>query len=177
MIDLTGQRFGLLRAIERVHYPRHDAYTGARWFCICDCGGATVSTGWGLRRGRAKSCGCTRGKTTRLPAGVASFNALLRHYKYSAEKRGIEFSLSAEAFRVLTSSNCAYCGAAPSQLHIEGDNFHGRYVCNGIDRVDNEQGYVEGNCVSCCARCNYMKRAMSREQFLSHVRQISEFNR
>jgi len=55
LIDLTGQRFGRLTALEKVRKP-HD--TRAYWRCKCDCGNETVSSGRDLRNGIAKSCGC-----------------------------------------------------------------------------------------------------------------------
>lgn len=52
-IDLSGQRFGKLIAIERVKI-----FGVWKWKCQCDCGKETyVSTGC-LRNGGTKSCGC-----------------------------------------------------------------------------------------------------------------------
>jgi hypothetical protein len=58
VIDMTGQRIGMLTVIERVEpAPRpRNAY----WRCRCDCGKEIVATGSALRRGDNKSCGCTR---------------------------------------------------------------------------------------------------------------------
>ena len=51
-LDLTGQRFGKLTAIE---------YVGnKKWRCICDCGKTIVARTAGLRNGETKSCGCGR---------------------------------------------------------------------------------------------------------------------
>lgn len=54
MIDLTGQKFGMLTVVE---------FTGRRnchsWFrCECQCGGMTITTSNNLRRGHTISCGC-----------------------------------------------------------------------------------------------------------------------
>lgn len=52
-IDLTGQRFGRLIAIEPVVVNGH-----RKWLCRCDCGNIkSVATG-SLRSGGTKSCGC-----------------------------------------------------------------------------------------------------------------------
>lgn len=53
VIDLSGQKFGKLTAIERVQI------SGVwKWKCQCDCGNETyVNTGC-LRNGSTKSCGC-----------------------------------------------------------------------------------------------------------------------
>lgn len=49
LIDITGQRFGRLVAIERID---------KRWKCICDCGNTTLSDSYQLRNGITVSCGC-----------------------------------------------------------------------------------------------------------------------
>lgn len=45
---------------------------------------------------------------------------------------------------------CHYCNRKPA-------NFHRGWCYSGIDRKDNRQGYVTGNCVACCQECNAVK--------------------
>lgn len=52
-IDLTGQRFGRLVAIEVASRGRR-----RRWKCQCDCGQISVVIGSELRAGNSRSCGC-----------------------------------------------------------------------------------------------------------------------
>lgn len=54
LIDLTGQRFGKLTAIEKVDGPG----TGAWWLCKCDCGRETAARATHLKSGNIRSCGC-----------------------------------------------------------------------------------------------------------------------
>lgn len=55
-IDIAGQRFGKLIAIERVLSPNNKHMN--HWLCKCDCGNTcTISTGT-LRAGKQNSCGC-----------------------------------------------------------------------------------------------------------------------
>lgn len=56
LIDLTGQRFGRLVAIERVGRKG----SSATWLCRCDCGKEKVISTHVLREGKAQSCGCLR---------------------------------------------------------------------------------------------------------------------
>ena len=53
--DLTGQRFGRLRVVERA---ANDAYGNARWLCVCNCASNTIVAGYSLRSGNTQSCGC-----------------------------------------------------------------------------------------------------------------------
>ena len=54
IIDVTGQRFGHLLAVERI--PWQESKSGPAWRCKCDCGGERVELGWMLRRGRVHGC-------------------------------------------------------------------------------------------------------------------------
>ena len=75
-----------------------------------------------------------------------------------AKTRGIEFRLSFFEYLELRGKPCVYCG----QDVIGG----------GIDRLDNEKGYVPGNVVPCCTLCNRMKLTLPLAVFLEHVRRI-----
>ena len=53
-LDLTGQRFGRLTAVE----PAENIGSMTAWRCRCDCGRETVVTTGRLRNGQTTSCGC-----------------------------------------------------------------------------------------------------------------------
>lgn len=58
-LDLTGERFGRLVAVEFSH--RHVSPGGSpasMWLCRCDCGKESIHSLGMLRSGQAKSCGC-----------------------------------------------------------------------------------------------------------------------
>jgi hypothetical protein len=57
-IDLTGQHFHLLTALERAGSAPNNG--GARWRCLCDCGTETFARASDLRSGAHRSCGCLR---------------------------------------------------------------------------------------------------------------------
>lgn len=120
-------------------------------------------------RGQTKGCGCLRGKHLKglhqkntLRYGEASFNRIFGNYKYRAKRKGQGFSLSKEEFRLLVDDVCHYCGSAPKNVSVK-PTFNGEYVYNGIDRIDNNKGYVANNCVTCCEVCNTMKNKLSQE--------------
>lgn len=54
LIDLTGERFGMLVVEHRDGSVRGEA----RWRCRCDCGTTSLVRGNVLRSGRTRSCGC-----------------------------------------------------------------------------------------------------------------------
>ena len=136
-----------------------------------------------LRSGAQISCGDSGCKfhnpiRTGRP-DESSLRYLYKNYQCNAKKRSYQFQLTLDQFRDLTKGSCVYCGRGPSTeyLHkwvgIKLNSTKNRpYVYNGVDRVDNAEGYVVGNCVSCCKVCNIMKQGFSREDFLSHIRRI-----
>lgn len=166
--DITGRKFNKLTVI-KLFGLSNEKKPSLIWLCKCDCGNLKKVTGNNLRRNQIGSCGCLR----QHEKGIAAFNATLLAYKKSAEKRKIEFSLSSEEFKKLTSSNCYYCGEPPNNIVNRG-RFIGDYPSNGIDRVDSKLGYTIGNSVSCCKICNVAKMANSKEIFLKMVKNIYE---
>lgn len=180
--DLTGKRFGRLLVLG---LSGRNASGNLRWTCKCDCGEEKIITGSQLSaqsRG-TKSCGCLRvealrlhpgADAVRLPKGLASRNAVLRDRKEKARRSGRVWKLSDEEFDRICSSNCHYCGAGPSNFSCNPNN-NGGFRYNGIDRLDSEEGYLNGNVVPCCWTCNWMKRSLSPEQFLGHVQRIQAY--
>lgn len=59
MIDLTGQKFGLLTVVKNAGKLDNRRYY---WDCDCDCGGHVTVLGTSLRNGNTKSCGCQKFK-------------------------------------------------------------------------------------------------------------------
>lgn len=106
-----------------------------------------------------------------LPYGVASANRLFMAYKRYAKKRNREFSLTKEEFLTIIVASCVYCARSLTQEY-GGKNYNGLFRYTGIDRLDNAIGYTSNNCVACCKDCNFMKRAMSRCEFLEHIARI-----
>lgn len=97
-------------------------------------------------------------------------NFLYAQYKsMSKRRRYLNFNLSKEDFSLLTSSDCFYCGIQPTRVIKYRVSV---YMYNGIDRMNNNIGYIMDNCVPCCSRCNYMKLTSSVEDFLAQVTRI-----
>lgn len=57
MLELTGQRFGRLVALERLDEKKGSGYL---WKCQCDCGKITKVPANSLAQGGIRSCGCGR---------------------------------------------------------------------------------------------------------------------
>jgi hypothetical protein len=166
-----GKRYGRYTVLSFSH--RHKA-TQYFYNCQCDCGtlkkvrlGSLQSSA----KGNTRSCGCygrersiashTGNTYRRLNAGQAALNSLFSRYKRDSARRSIQFELTIEDFTELTSGACYYCDAPPTHEIGTRQNF-GLYRYNGVDRVDNDEGYSRINCVPCCTTCNSVKNGITK---------------
>jgi hypothetical protein len=67
-------------------------------------------------------------------------------YVSRSNKKKLDFNLTKEQFDELQLGDCYMCGKETTGDHI-----------NGIDRINNKNGYLMTNCLSCCHDCNKMK--------------------
>jgi hypothetical protein len=137
MLDLTGQRFGLLTVVS-IH---EKTPKGPKWLCHCDCGGSISPRYDALLTGRAKSCGCSRKRHGNTGVGWAtpeykSWAAMIArccvpsngmHHRYGA--KGITVC---ERWRTFENF-LADMGPKPTLGH-------------SIERENNSKGYLPDNC-------------------------------
>ena len=81
----------------------------------------------------------------------------LHGYKNPAKKRGYSFKLTYDEFKTIFHGKCDYCGEEDAR---------------GIDRVDNNIGYIKENSVPCCEMCNKMKWRLDKKEFLKQIDKI-----
>lgn len=78
LIDLTGQKFGMLTALEKITKNRH-----VYWKCQCECGNFCEKTSQNLRAGKATHCGCQLEKVKKAKREEERFN------KHIGERYGL----------------------------------------------------------------------------------------
>lgn len=148
-IEMAGQKYGMLTAIERVE--KHGQYF--LWKCICDCGKIIIRTQPALRTGGTLSCGCrkqiinsgnfkrTHGHTDKSQQGQYS-----KEYGIWSGIKSRTSNPKAHAYERYGAVGIKMCG---DWLH----SFELFFSCVGtapsskhtIDRVDNTKGYEPGN--------------------------------
>ena len=172
-IDYTGTVIGYLSAVS-VTPERYGGEFLWRWKCVC--GKEIVRRPSQIKAGRNRSCGCKQAelvdRAKRLPEGEAAFRQLFRSYKNGAKTRHYSFELSMDEFKRLTKQDCYYCGDSPSLIYSIKANNTGNYIYNGVDRIDNTEGYIKGNVVPCCGMCNKLKSNFNLSGFLSKIERI-----
>ena len=152
-LDISGQRFGRLTAIER---------RGTAWLCRCDCGTEKVIYLGNLKQRNTTSCGCYRREAcVKREAQKAekrgcnpALNTKFSYYQRNAKLRGVPWKLTRGDFEQILSVPCHYCGA-DEQI--------------GIDRIDSALGYDYTNVLACCKECNQAKNDRSIEQFAAWI--------
>lgn len=131
--DITGQKFGKLTVLHKLH--NYKTGTGAWWLCVCDCGNLKEVKGAELRRGTRKSCGCSQGN--------------LKHGKYGTRLYNIWTDMKQRCHNEKHDAYKNYCARGIAVCIGWRDNFQAFYnwaVNNGytdtltIDRIN-----VNGN--------------------------------
>ena len=163
------------------------------YLCICCCGNTREVRLAHLLSSRVTNCGCKNFVSKahgnkKFDSATASFRAKESNYKTLAKKRNIEYTLTREEAISLLQGNCYYCGSKPNneynarkrnrinaknKINYAANNAEGYTIYyNGIDRVDNNKGYIIGNVVSCCTICNTAKLNHSLNEFKSWVSKV-----
>lgn len=154
-----GTTFGKLTVISFSHVECKNN-SSASWFnCKCECGNELKVRGTCLSsKGQV---GCTQCK--RIEKGEAAFNKVIYNYKKGAKERGLDFKLEKEEIRRLCRLPCHYCGSLPSSTSRTKER-NGDFIYNGIDRINNNLGYLTNNVISCCRDCNRIKGTLKVEE-------------
>lgn len=177
--DHTGRRFGRLTVISKTDRLSSGVKKSYFWECLCDCGNVCYVLSKNF--GTTKSCGClkremgSRGyiqdENWEYLAAIRGINEFIRSYKESATGRNQEYSLTLEYLLSIIVLPCLWCHRPPMrQIRL----YTGEIIkVHGLDRCNNKVGYVMGNVISSCTRCNMMRGSLSIGDFLLAVQEIA----
>ena len=172
-LDLAGQRYGALVAIERLNRKPGRSYT---WMCICDCGREYLTTTNSLRSGNTTRC--LRCANSKYAPGEFLYHQVIIQYQANAKRRGLIWELSRETAKTMLKDNCSYCGKQPHEDPAASKNYGDDTIYyNGIDRIDSAIGYIEINVTTACFICNRSKSNLAMTDWLKHLDRIAEFRR
>ena len=160
-LDLAGQTFGRLIALERV--------SGSQWKCLCKCGNKIIAIGTRLKSGRIKSCGCLmidnrqilhQSNITHGKSNTLEYRLWIRAF-YRAKRHGLPFSITLEDMPHVPSF-CPVLGIPIAKARKKpSDN------SPSLDRIIRPLGYVKGNVRIVSQRANRIRNdATASELFL-----------
>lgn len=95
--------------------------------------------------------------------GFQNKHVVWNHYVKGAKKRGLNFTISKIKFNELIILPCFYC------------DYTAIGEVNGIDRIDNNKGYVDDNIITCCQSCNIMKGTQHPLEFIDKLNAINSY--
>jgi len=138
----------------------------------CDCG--KIKELYYFQIKKMKSCGCQSFHDKPYKKKKRYYG-----YKYSAKERGLEFTLEFEDFCKLTEKNCYYCNSIPkTKIFPEAKsliNINNYY--NGLDRINNEKGYIIDNLVTCCIICNRAKCKLTYYEWIDYLNNLTNYRK
>lgn len=167
LLDRYNSRIG-----SKIHYwtlleYKYSVKKRPVYLCECICGNKKEIKFINNNHMQSKSCGCKQHinkKNNKRPTPeeqLKKYSTIFNRYKRDALERKHEFKLTYEEFEILVIKNCYYCNKEPINEQWYNNRLKIKY--NGIDRVDNSKGYNTENCVSCCQKCNELKKAVTKE--------------
>lgn len=172
--DLRNKVFGRIIVLDEEPFNK-----GVRnkfyWNCRClSCGLVFETSACTLKRNKYGCARCARKENAQIAARLRNkytFRPIAYHYnvyKQNAKRRNYDFELTLAEFESLVTKNCVYCNSAPRQFKTA----RGDISITGLDRIDNNVGYLIGNVVPCCTFCNIGKRHMSAAEWLQIIENI-----
>ena len=163
--DLTNKKFNRLTVLKLdEERTKNDKYWRVFWICKCDCGTIKSICAGNLRRNTTKSCGCWKLENSKdvcrknftKEFTIPPRRNVFIQYLAKCKRKNIEFLITEPEFYKLIESSCYYCGCDLKNLKTIKTSVTKtkKYYYNGIDRIDNNRGYIKDNVVSCCNICN-----------------------
>ena len=139
-LDLTGQKFNNLTAIE---YVGKDKWGKSAWKFKCDCGNELITNASSVKNGYTRSCGCIRRNMGTV---------WKKHGKSESRLYGIWCGMRQRCNKPRRAETIYYKDIKVCDEWLDFSNFQDWALSNGyqenltIDRIDNNKGYEPSNC-------------------------------
>jgi len=180
-INLVGEIFGGLTVIKEADSSIRGL---ANWLCLCECGNEFITSGYYLRQGRKKSCGCRNsrhyGNKNPRWSGYKDLSGSYWHrVRQGALARGFPLEISIEdAWEQFINQNktCALTGqplimcdsAAKSRKNLN-------LQTASLDRIDSKKGYIKGNIQWIHKDINCIKMDLEQNYFIHLCEMVTEY--
>ena len=177
LINEIGNKYGKLIVIDRAKEKPWDKKGNANWLCQCNCGETKEITGYNLRNGHSKSCGCSVHNTKSNHKRWNGYEEISRTFfsaiKDGARHRNLTFDISIEDIWNLFLKQNRKCALSGLELILPQkckDNTH----TASLDRIDSTKGYIRGNIQWIHKDLNVMKMDLPEEKFFDYCKLVYE---
>lgn len=108
-----------------------------------------------------------------------SFDGRFIKSKNNALHRGLVWKITKSQYKELLKESCIYCNNEIENKETKLNfSFCGDATGVGLDRIDNNKGYVKDNVVRCCGFCNNLRgRLLTTEETKVAIKAILEFRK
>lgn len=141
-LDLSGQIFGRLTAIERIEKSKTDR--SKKWLCKCECGKESIVGTNLLTSGRTQSCGCLKGRPK--THGQTSNGKISQEYQVWAGMIQRCTNPNEAGFKNYGGRGISVCEAWRQFTGFFKDMGERPSGKHSIDRIDNNGNYCPENC-------------------------------
>lgn len=139
--NMSGRRFGRLKVLtpngRRGHY--------VTWLCLCDCGNKCTVSGFNMRRGLSRSCGCLR-RETAIGKNTTHGLSHIPEYFVWASMRGRCSNENDRGFKNYGGRGIKVCRRWSRFYNFIKDMGRRPSDKHSIDRINNDKGYSPKNC-------------------------------
>lgn len=147
--------------------------TSKKWLVECSgCGAQNWQFSSSIDRKKHPCKRCydkSMRRTDSYPAAMKAFMSA----KGGASRRKLQWDFSIDDYVAIAARPCFYCGENQHEV-LPYKSWQQSMKINGLDRVDNSLGYTKENVVACCGHCNWAKKDLTQEEFLSWVKRVYE---
>lgn len=142
-LDLTGQKFGRLTAVEFV--GRRGKYR--MWSCTCECGGSAVAAVGDLRFGHTRSCGCLRREINAETHRTHGLSRTPEHIAWCGMKARC-YNSSERSYRHYVARGIRVCNRWCDNFEAFLEDMGPRPTAkHSVERLDVNGDYHPSNCV------------------------------
>lgn len=141
LVDIKGQKFGMLTVIHRVENRNKRVY----WKCLCECGNEVEVESYPLRSGHTRSCGCVSNNKNKTRSSTLS-GKYKREYRIYYHMLGRCYNPKDTRFERYSQKGITVCDRWLETF----DNFiEDMGPCPegySLDRINNGDNYSPKNC-------------------------------
>lgn len=147
-VDLSGQRFGKLVAVEATSKKSMSGRSRVYWLCHCDCGRTANVAAINLRNGMTRSCGCRRVDVCveRIRHGDCRNGTVTSEYRAWAAMMARCYRDGSKDYKNWGGRGIVVCKRWHDSANFVADMGRKPTPEHSLDRINNNGNYEPGNC-------------------------------